>query len=114
MAMIGEMIFHIKSNLLLIFCFFMNYRSIVVPNSGEVQSLTIFRDFSVKSNYDNIIETNPCAIKNGGCEHICLYIEKQVKCECSSQYLNNDGKCERADDFLIFSQKNKISRYSYK
>ena len=58
--------------------------------------------------------TNSCANNNGGCSDLCLYTGKgsSQKCFCPSHhFLSNDGKsCLQPEEFLLFGQKNKISR----
>ena len=58
--------------------------------------------------------SNPCAKENGGCSDLCLYTGKKSvhKCSCPSHhFLSKDGRsCVQPDEFLLFGQKNKISR----
>ena len=59
------------------------------------------------------IGTNICAKDNGGCSELCLYVgSNNHKCACPSHhFLSNDGiSCTAPDEFLLFGQKNKISR----
>ncbi|XP_022106372.1 low-density lipoprotein receptor-related protein 6-like [Acanthaster planci] len=61
---------------------------------------------------------NECAVNNGGCQFLCLSHpnvttgEWDYVCQCPTHYtLNEDGQtCTPPDRFLLFSQKNTISR----
>ena len=89
-------------------------RSIIVSNVDKAMDLMVFQDFNVsKDSYENISEdiTNPCLIDNGGCSDLCLYNGKEAKCTCASHhYPDAHGVCQGPQSFLIFGQKNKISR----
>jgi low density lipoprotein receptor-related protein 5/6 len=57
--------------------------------------------------------TNNCAVNNGGCSELCLYVGNGVhKCACPSHhFLSEDNeRCIEPEEFLLFGQKNKISR----
>lgn len=59
--------------------------------------------------------TNPCAINNGGCSHICISFNDTLhkyKCLCSTHYIlaNDEKTCIPPINFMIFSTKNQISR----
>ncbi|XP_054165416.1 low-density lipoprotein receptor-related protein 6-like [Oppia nitens] len=61
---------------------------------------------------------NPCAVNNGGCDHLCLALPgnnqraNTHRCLCSSHYiLNDDNKtCSAPQSFLLYSQRNAITR----
>ena len=56
--------------------------------------------------------TNLCAQDNGGCEKLCLYLGNNIaRCACPSHhFLSNNKNCIEPESFLLFGQKNKISR----
>ena len=57
--------------------------------------------------------TNVCAEENGGCSELCLYTGNNLRrCACPSHhFLSKDGEsCIKPEEFLLFGQKNKISR----
>ena len=55
--------------------------------------------------------SNICAQNNGGCTELCLYMgNAHARCACPSHHLFKDGKCIEPENFLLFGQKNKISR----
>ena len=59
------------------------------------------------------VGTNPCSVGNGGCSHLCLFVSGKVKCSCPSHLFPSSPdpkECVEPDQFLLFSQKNKISR----
>lgn len=63
-------------------------------------------------------EANPCSIKNGGCSELCLFVKGRAKCACPSHFKlsksNDIVTCQEPEDFLLFSQRNKISRLMVK
>jgi low density lipoprotein receptor-related protein 5/6 len=80
--------------------------------------------FVVQSEIDDVVDiliyhesrqvgTNPCEIDNGGCPDLCLFVRGKVQCACPSHLFpsKTDPKdCIKPDQFLLFSQKNKMSR----
>ena len=58
--------------------------------------------------------TNTCAANNGGCSELCLYVgNSKHKCACPSHHFpssEDTQRCVEPDEFLLFGQKNKISR----
>jgi hypothetical protein len=84
----------------------------------------------VQSHVDNLMDivvvhpatprndTNACArnlasdAAGGGCAHLCLMANGQPQCACPSHFTAvNAGKaCAPPNKFLLFGQKNKISR----
>ena len=89
-------------------------RSIVMSDVDNVMDLMVFQDFNVSKDtygYNEDEVKNPCAIDNGGCAELCLYNGREVSCQCSSHHQKlPDGECEGPQNFLLFGQKNKISR----
>ncbi len=90
-------------------------QAVVQAGVDSVMALLAFRN--------NITETeagisNLCSSNNGGCPELCLFDGRNAKCECSSHYYtpsssssrSGGDSCAGPDDFLLFSQKNKISR----
>lgn len=85
-------------------------RSIVQSNIADVMDILVFQDFGVGYNDAIAAGTNPCAIDNGGCSELCLFDGKLAQCTCSSHHEAVNGHCEGPQEFLLFGQKNKISR----
>ena len=88
-------------------------RSVVLTNVDDVNDLMVFQDFNVSKHVYNEdeVSSNPCAIDNGGCAQLCLYNGRKVTCQCSSHHqLLESGECQSPENFLLFGQKNKISR----
>lgn len=57
--------------------------------------------------------TNPCSIKNGGCDHLCLYNGTHPICACFHSKLHTDGKsCNPYDSFLVYSSSSSIESIS--
>eukprot|EP00095_Tigriopus_kingsejongensis_P004525 maker-scaffold532_size145644-snap-gene-0.29 protein:Tk04525 transcript:maker-scaffold532_size145644-snap-gene-0.29-mRNA-1 annotation:"low-density lipoprotein receptor-related protein 6 isoform x1" len=56
---------------------------------------------------------NPCSTFNGGCDYLCFPVDGSAKCGCPTHYLldENGRSCRPPQDFLLFGQKNKISRW---
>lgn len=80
--------------------------------------------FVVQSEIDDVVDilvyhesrqvgTNPCAVDNGGCPDLCLFVKGKVECACPSHLFPTtleSKECVQPDQFLLFSQKNKMSR----
>lgn len=43
-------------------------------------------------NSDTQIGINPCSVKNGGCEELCLYNGTRANCKCYHAQVDTDGK----------------------
>ncbi|TRY73318.1 hypothetical protein TCAL_01912 [Tigriopus californicus] len=56
---------------------------------------------------------NPCSVGNGGCDYLCFPVAGIAKCDCPSHFVlqPNGRSCAAPDDFLLFGQINKISRW---
>ena len=82
-------------------------QSIFQNRQTKVSDLFVYHESRQKG-------TNPCAIDNGGCSELCLYTgtNDDNLCSCPSHhFLSKDKKsCNQPDEFLLFGQKNKISR----
>ncbi|ESP02557.1 hypothetical protein LOTGIDRAFT_171958 [Lottia gigantea] len=67
-------------------------------------------------NVKKISGTNPCAIKNGGCSHLCLHRPnlKTPTCACPMglELISNGRTCIVPDAFLLFTIKDDIKRIS--
>ena len=59
------------------------------------------------------VGSNPCQTDNGGCSDLCLFSDGSPRCSCPAHFhLSEDGsKCLGPEEFLLFGQKNKISRF---
>lgn len=84
-----------------------NDRIVVVDMFPDLMGLKVAR-------HKEIIGTNPCAIKNGGCSHLCLNRPKDYVCRCPIDYeLAKDKKtCVVPAAFLFFSKLESIGRIS--
>ncbi|XP_055856668.1 low-density lipoprotein receptor-related protein 6 [Episyrphus balteatus] len=84
-----------------------NNRITVVDQFPDLMGLKVTRLREVKG-------TNACAIKNGGCSHLCLNRPRDYVCRCSIEYeLANDKKtCVIPEAFLLFSRQEHIGRIS--
>ena len=82
-------------------------RSIVLSSVENVSNLMVIHDEPEENEV-----ANPCQIDNGGCPELCLFNGKQATCKCSSHHDLRDGgsQCLPPTEFLLFGQKNKISR----
>lgn len=78
---------------------------VVRANVSRVMDILVYED-SLQ------IGSNDCKFGNGGCSDLCLFVRGEAKCACPSHFrLSEDGKrCLPPSDFVLFSQKNKISR----
>lgn len=58
--------------------------------------------------------TNPCAVNNGGCSHLCLNRPHDYTCACQIGHeLGRDNKtCVVPEVFLLFARKENIGRIS--
>ena len=58
------------------------------------------------------VDTNACAVNNGGCSHLCLLTPEGPRCACpDSEVLSADGKnCGVPEATLILSQYDRIMR----
>lgn len=58
--------------------------------------------------------SNPCTIKNGGCNHLCLNRPQDYVCRCQIEYeLQKDKKtCVIPEAFILFSKQDSIGRIS--
>ncbi|XP_050407937.1 low-density lipoprotein receptor-related protein 6 [Patella vulgata] len=71
----------------------------------------------LKAVYVKKIEgTNPCAVNNGGCSHLCLHrpLSKNPTCACPMglELISNGRTCIIPDAFLLFTIKDDIKRIS--
>ncbi|RWS07569.1 low-density lipoprotein receptor-related protein 6-like protein [Dinothrombium tinctorium] len=84
-------------------------RTVLKENLNHVVDIVVFHA-SRQSGW------NPCAVNNGGCEHLCLRIpahnQNEYRCECPTHYaLNGDNRtCNPPKSFLLYSQKNSVTR----
>ncbi|KAL3841911.1 hypothetical protein ACJMK2_020000 [Sinanodonta woodiana] len=85
-------------------------RTQIQDNVAEVMDLLVFHQ-SRQSGW------NECGTHNGGCSHLCLANPRKggnysYTCACPTHFsLNTDNKtCSAPRSFLLFSQKNVISR----
>uniref|UniRef100_A0A1A9WIS8 EGF-like domain-containing protein n=1 Tax=Glossina brevipalpis TaxID=37001 RepID=A0A1A9WIS8_9MUSC len=82
-------------------------RTVVVDQYPDLMGLKVTRLREVKG-------TNACAMRNGGCSHLCLNRPSDYVCRCSIEYeLANDKKtCVIPDAYLLFSKQEYIGRIS--
>ncbi|XP_040564168.1 low-density lipoprotein receptor-related protein 6 [Lepeophtheirus salmonis] len=80
-------------------------RIILQNKLDEVMDILVIQD-------QNKIGTNPCAVSNGNCSDLCLFVLGKVTCQCPSHYETRGGnnKCLPPNSFILYSQKNKVSR----
>ncbi|XP_055958830.1 low-density lipoprotein receptor-related protein 6-like [Patella vulgata] len=58
--------------------------------------------------------TNPCAINNGNCDHLCLPNKTGYRCVCALGYWNFNGRCISGvgeERFLIFADQRQAGIY---
>ncbi|XP_037825188.1 low-density lipoprotein receptor-related protein 6 [Lucilia sericata] len=84
-----------------------NNRIVVVDQYPDLMGLKVTRLREVKG-------TNACAVRNGGCSHLCLNRPSDYVCRCSIEYeLANDKKtCVIPEAYLLFSKQEYIGRIS--
>lgn len=85
-------------------------REIVQKDVGNTRQILIYQDFNVSMTSPVYQETNPCAIDNGGCSELCLFNGHKAVCQCSSHQSLQGNDCFGPSQFILFGQKNKISR----
>ncbi|XP_015518016.1 low-density lipoprotein receptor-related protein 6 isoform X1 [Neodiprion lecontei] len=83
-------------------------REVIVDQMPDVMGL--------KAVHLGVVEgTNPCAINNGGCSHLCLnrpghnYV---CACQIGYELTKDERTCVIPDAFLLFSRKENIGRIS--
>lgn len=61
-----------------------------------------------------VINSHPCMVGNGGCEHICIpKVNKQRTCRCTTGYKADGEKgCKPYDKFAIVSQLDIVRGFS--
>lgn len=62
-----------------------------------------------------VTQTNPCAINNGGCTHLCLNRpNNDYVCACQMAYelMNDQRTCVLPKSFLLFATNESIGRIS--
>ena len=83
-------------------------KTIILNNVKSVSDLLVYHD-SME------FVSNPCSTNNGGCKELCFDVGGSAQCACSSHHvLDSSGNCTEPRDFLLFGQKNKISRLMHK
>lgn len=81
-----------------------------LTNLSEYTTIMLFNDANTLRDlkiFSNRIQrgSNPCDVKNGFCEELCLFNGTHPVCACSHGRLSEDGKsCENYDTFVIFSR----------
>lgn len=82
-------------------------RIVVVDQFPDLMGLKVIKLHEVQG-------TNPCAIKNGGCTHLCLNRPHDYVCRCQIDFeLAKDRKsCIAPNAFLLFSKGENIGRIS--
>ncbi len=77
----------------------------VRSNITELMDLMVFHE-SLQ------LGANDCKVSNGGCDELCLYVNGRARCVCPSHFQPDSSgtKCLLPEDFIVFCQKNKISR----
>lgn len=86
-------------------------RTRILSNIEDVVDILVFHS-SWQSGW------NHCQVNNGGCSHLCLALPNEAgaknffRCGCPTHYvLDTDNRtCSPPKTFLLFSQKNSISR----
>ncbi len=78
---------------------------VIQANLSGVMDLTVYQESLQRG-------SNDCKFDNGGCSDLCLFARGEVVCACASHFrASPDGLgCLPPTDFLLFSQKNKVSR----
>ncbi|XP_070183011.1 low-density lipoprotein receptor-related protein 1-like [Littorina saxatilis] len=76
---------------------------VLKSNISKLQDIKVFHS-------DKQTGTNKCAVNNGGCAELCLYIGNDtVTCACSHGKLAADGQtCEDYESFLLYSKVTSI------
>lgn len=76
-----------------------NDRTVIVDQYPELMGLKVARLKEIKG-------SSPCAIKNGGCSHLCLNRPKDYVCRCPIDFeLSKDKRtCFVPSAFLLFSR----------
>lgn len=79
----------------------------LLENESDLKSLKVFQKRPV-------INSHPCMVGNGGCEHICIpKINKQRTCRCTTGYKADGEKgCKPYDKFAIVSQLDIVRGFS--
>ena len=85
-------------------------RSIILSHVSGIQDLKIVQKIDRESIDTDVDITNPCEIDNGGCPELCLFNGQRASCQCSSHQNLENFRCAGPENFLLFGQKNKISR----
>lgn len=72
--------------------------TVLVRNEGSaLRDLRVFSNQLQKG-------TNACAVRNGGCHHLCLFNGTHAICACSYARLADDGRaCRPYEEFLLYS-----------
>ncbi len=80
-------------------------KKVIEANISNVMDLMVYKD-SLQSG------SNSCKFNNGGCSNLCFYVDGKSKCGCPSHFKlsQDESRCLPPRDFILFSQKNKISR----
>nr|XP_045622888.1 low-density lipoprotein receptor-related protein 2-like isoform X5 [Procambarus clarkii] len=88
-------------------------QQMLLENEPDLKSLKVFQKRPGEMK-DLIINSNPCMVGNGGCEHICIpKISKQRACRCTTGYKADGEKaCKPYDKFAIVSQLEIVRGYS--
>ncbi|XP_060653408.1 LOW QUALITY PROTEIN: low-density lipoprotein receptor-related protein 6 [Drosophila nasuta] len=84
-----------------------NNRIVVVDQYPDLMGLKVTRLREVRGQ-------NACAVRNGGCSHLCLNRPRDYVCRCAIDYeLSNDKRtCVVPAAFLLFSRQEHIGRIS--
>ncbi|XP_039480591.1 low-density lipoprotein receptor-related protein 6 [Drosophila santomea] len=84
-----------------------NNRIVVVDQYPDLMGLKVTRLREVRGH-------NACAVRNGGCSHLCLNRPRDYVCRCAIDYeLANDKRtCVVPAAFLLFSRQEHIGRIS--
>ncbi|KAH8340133.1 hypothetical protein KR067_010390 [Drosophila pandora] len=84
-----------------------NNRIVVVDQYPDLMGLKVTRLREVRGQ-------NACAVRNGGCSHLCLNRPRDYVCRCAIDYeLANDKRtCVVPAAFLLFSRQEHIGRIS--
>lgn len=83
-------------------------RTTIVNQASDVMGIKAIR-------LGHVNGTNPCAINNGGCSHLCLYKHSNeyiCACQMGQELAINNKTCVVPNAFLLFSKKQTIGRLS--